>query len=330
METKTRIASRLRMLKTDAVGIFLLWVMLGSLLLSGAPQTPDFEGRWNVTETGKGGKKSYSWIELNREDSGWRGLFLHRGGHPQAAEITVKGSELTVRRLPDDPAAAPSDGPLPTIVGTIKDGMLSGSGTDSRGNPFEWEGTRAPNRKEGSDREVAWGEPINLFNGQNLDGWVAIGDRPNHWNAVDGLLSNEKSGANLRTADEFRDFKLRLEFKIPEGSNSGIYMRGRYETQVADLHGQPPHNRGVGGIYGHLTPSVNMVRPAGEWNVVELTLIGYRVTVAINGETTINGELLPGITGGALDANEAEPGPIMLQGDHGPVAYRNIVLTPAD
>jgi hypothetical protein len=177
---------------------------------------------------------------------------------------------------------------------------------------------------------VTWGEPVELFNGQDLDGWVVIGDASSNWKAVGGILSNEKSGANIRTASQFRDFKLHAEFRIPKGSNSGIYLRGRYETQVADLHGQPPHNRGVGGIYGHLTPTVNMAKPAGEWNLVDLTLIGYRVTVAVNGVTTIDGELLPGITGGALDANESGPGPIMLQGDHGPVFYRNLVLTPAN
>jgi len=306
----------------------LVWIALSLLMAACGVQAGELEGRWNITET-RDGRNSYSWMELNRTDSGWQGLFLHRGGHPQPAEITVTGSEIKVRRLPDKPESASSDGPLPTLVGSLSNGELSGSGTDSRGNPFRWTAVRSPERETGSDREVKWGEPVQLFNGQNLDGWVAIGDGASHWKAVEGILSNEKSGANIRTSSEFRDFKLQLEFKIPAGSNSGIYLRGRYETQVADLHGEPPHNRGVGGIYGHLTPTVNMAKPAGEWNLVELTLIGYRVTVVVNGETTIDGKLIPGITGGALDANESEPGPIMLQGDHGPVYYRNIILTPA-
>ena len=222
------------------------------------------------------------------------------------------------------------DRPLPTIKGTLKDGVLGGSGTDSRGNVFQWTAAKAPDRKLGANREVDWGAPLQLFNGKDLDGWTVTGSRPNRWKAVGGELTNEASGANIRTTDEFRDFKLHLEFKFPEGSNSGIYLRGRYETQVADLFGEAPHNRSVGGIYGRLAPAVNMVKPAGEWNTVDVTLIGYRVTIAVNGTTTIDGELIPGITGGALDANETEPGPIMLQGDHGPVSYRNIVLTPAN
>ena len=135
--------------------------------------------------------------------------------------------------------------------------------------------------------------------------------------------------ANLRTAEEFRDFRLHVEFKIPKGSNSGVYLRGRYETQVADSYGQPPHSRGVGGIYGLVTPTVNASHPAGEWNVLEATIVGYRVTIVVNGQTTIDAKLVDGITGGALDVNETAPGPIMLQGDHGAVYYRNIILTPA-
>jgi hypothetical protein len=145
-----------------------------------------------------------------------------------------------------------------------------------------------------------------------------------------GMLVNEASGANIRTEAAYRDFKLHLEFKIPEKSNSGIYLRGRYETQVADLFGEPAHNRSVGGIYGRLAPTENRVKPAGEWNIVDVVLIGYRVTLEVNGATTIDGKLIPGITGGALDVNETEPGPIMLQGDHGSVTYRNIILTPSE
>jgi hypothetical protein len=317
--------------------MIILLITTVMLLMGCSVETPEvegnvdadgFEGTWNITETWQGGD-AYSCIELNRTESGWEGLFLHRGGHPQPAEIHVEGSELTVRRLSDDPSADSPDRPLPTIEGTYDAGVLAGTGTDSRGKAFEWTAVRAPDREEGSDRRVDWGEPIELFSGKDLDGWEVIGSRPNRWKAVEGELVNEDSGANIRSTAEFRDFRLHVEFRFPEGSNSGIYLRGRYETQVADLFGETPHNRSVGGIYGRLTPTVNLVKPAGEWNAVDVTLIGYRVTISVNGTTTIDGKLIPGITGGALDANETEPGPIMLQGDHGPVSYRNIVLTPA-
>jgi len=314
-----------RVLIVALVGLMLSSIS-SSCSVTGENSSSAFQGRWNITEVREGGGTACSWIELRKTDSGWEGLFLHRGGHPQPAQIDVEGSRITVKRLPDEPSEIST---LPTITGTFRNGELSGTGSDSRGEPFNWTAVRAPDRQTGSDRKVKWGEPIELFSGRDLDGWSAIGRRPSQWKAVDGILRNEATGANIRTDSEFRDFKLHIEFQIPEGSNSGIYLRGRYETQVADLYGQPPHSRGVGGIYGHLTPTRNMVKPAGEWNVVEATLIGYRVTLVVNGETVIDGKLIPGITGGALDTDETRPGPIMLQGDHGPVSYRNIALTPA-
>ena len=91
-----------------------------------------------------------------------------------------------------------------------------------------------------------------------------------------------------------------------------------------DQYGLPPHSRGNGGIYGYIAPTVNAVKPAGEWNTLDATIIGYRVTIVLNGRKVIDGKLIDGITGGAIDSNEAAPGPILLQGDHGPVYYRNV------
>jgi hypothetical protein len=275
---------------------------MGTVLAGG------FEGRWNVTED-DGNRKSNSWLEITRDGDGWKALYLHRGGHPMAANVAIQGEELTVTMAPDDAYANRANRKPPTLTGKLESGKLVGTGTSWRGDSFNWVGVPAPDRTTGSDRKVTWGTPVTLFNGKDLSGWKTIGTRENKWKAVDGVLTNEGTGANLRTVDEFRDFK---------------------ETQVADTHGMEPFSRGVGGIYGQITPTVNAAKPAGEWNVVEATIIGYRVTLVVNGQTTIDGELLPGITGGALDTNETAPGPIMLQGDHGAVYYRNIVLTPAN
>ncbi len=131
------------------------------------------------------------------------------------------------------------------------------------------------------------------------------------------------------TEASFEDFQLHVEVLVPEGSNSGIYLRGRYEVQVQDDHGKEAHARGMGGIYGQVTPAENASLPAGEWQSFDITLLGRLVTVVLNGKTIIDREEIPGITGGALDSREAEPGPIFLQGDHGRILYRNLVLTPA-
>jgi hypothetical protein len=111
---------------------------------------------------------------------------------------------------------------------------------------------------------------------------------------------------------------------VPEGGNSGIYLRGRYEVQVLDDAGNQPHDRGMGGVYGQVSPTTQPALAAGEWQTFDITLVGRRVTVVLNSITIIDDAEIPGITGGALDSNEGQPGPLMLQGDHGGIRYRNI------
>ena len=129
------------------------------------------------------------------------------------------------------------------------------------------------------------------------------------------------------TTRQFTDFRLRLEVRYPKDGNSGVYLRGRYEVQVADTPGPEPLIDGLGSIYGFLTPGAYANRPPGEWQSFDITLTGRSVTVVLNGKTIISRQDIPGITGGALDSAEGEPGPLMIQGDHGPVEYHNMVLT---
>ena len=94
--------------------------------------------------------------------------------------------------------------------------------------------------------------------------------------------------------------------------------------------GQEPDSHKIGGVYGFLTPSVNAGKKPGEWQTLEVTLVGRVVTVILNGERVIDRQTIPGITGGAIDSKEGEPGPILLQGDHGPIEFRKVTLTPAE
>jgi hypothetical protein len=112
-------------------------------------------------------------------------------------------------------------------------------------------------------------------------------------------------------------------------SNSGVYLRGRYEVQIQDDFGKPAESHGAGGLYGFLTPTTNAIKPAGEWQTYDITFIGRQLTVVLNGQTIIDRQEIPGVTGGAIDSAEGTPGPIMLQGDHGKVWFKNIVITPA-
>jgi hypothetical protein len=98
--------------------------------------------------------------------------------------------------------------------------------------------------------------------------------------------------------------------------------------QVEDSGSAEPEVGHLGAIYGFLVPNEAAAKGPGAWETIDITLVGRRVTVVLNGKTVIGDQTIPGITGGALDSDEGAPGPIYLQGDHGPVQYRNLVITP--
>ncbi len=203
----------------------------------------------------------------------------------------------------------------------------------------ELTGKRIPDLPEKPDLSaLKFGEPITLFNGKDLTAWKLTDEKQvNGWSVKDGVLVNDPKQekgkdhipyGNLRTEQEFEDFNLKLEVNVLPNGNSGIYLRGIYEVQVADTFGKPldPHN--MGGIYSRITPSVSAEKKAGEWQTYDITLCNRHVTVILNGTKIIDNEPLLGCTGGALWSDEFRPGPIYLQGDHTGVNYRNIILTP--
>ena len=207
----------------------------------------------------------------------------------------------------------------------IANDKLSGTILSSEGAAMPFTGVRAPKliRKE----TIKWTKPRALFDGKTLNQWKSIkSNYENQWIAKDGLLVNPRSGVNLITEEEFTDFKLHIEARYPAQSNSGIYLRGRYEVQIEDSFGKDPSSILFGGVYGFLTPNEIAANKAGEWQVFDITLIGRRITVIANGKTVISDQIIPGITGGAIDSKEDNPGPLMLQGDHGIVAFRNITI----
>ena len=94
--------------------------------------------------------------------------------------------------------------------------------------------------------------------------------------------------------------------------------------QIADLPDAEPSFDGLGAVYGYLAPSEMAAKKPGEWQTFDITLVGRMVTVVLNGTTIIANREIPGITGAALDSREGEPGPLLIQGDHGPIEYRNL------
>ncbi len=202
-------------------------------------------------------------------------------------------------------------------------------------------GKRIPPIGEAPDKaSIQYGKPVDLFNGKNLKGWEMLNPNSvNGWTVVDGVLFNnpvQKEGGehiaygNLRTTDTFEDFKLSLEVNVPAGSNSGVYLRGIYEIQVQDSYGKPLDTHNMGALYSRITPSEAAEKPAGEWQEMEMILYKRHLTVVLNGKTIIDNQPVKGVTGGAMSSDEFKPGPIYLQGDHGEVSYRNIVLTPIE
>ena len=208
----------------------------------------------------------------------------------------------------------------------LKNGNLNGYILSSKGESLPFKGERAP--KLISKSKVVFSKPILLFNGKDLEGWKPrYKERKNQWFVEDGILTNPYTGVNLVSESTFEDFKLHVEVRYPKKSNSGIYLRGRYEVQIEDSYGKDPDSILFGAVYGFLIPNEMAAKKAGEWQVFDITLIGRRVTILVNEKTIINDQIIPGITGGAIDSNEGSPGPIMFQGDHGKVEYRNIMIS---
>jgi hypothetical protein len=205
---------------------------------------------------------------------------------------------------------------------------LAGTTTGPDGTPWQWTGRRAPSLHR--TRAPEWSKPIQLFNGKDLTGWKMDKPGPATWKVEAGTLVSPGQGPEIISDPKFEDFKLHVEFNCAPESNSGIYLRGRYEVQIEDDSLKEPPSHHTGAIYGFLTPSPEMPRKPGEWQSFDISLIGRSVTIIQNGHTVIHNQEIPGITGGALDSDEELPGPIYLQGsEKGHVAFRNLVITPA-
>jgi hypothetical protein len=281
-------------------------------------------GRWDLTIRGPEGPYP-SWLEVHlRKESQIQARFVGRSGSVRyATTADYRDGQLTVVM----PVQYEENLTDLRFVGKLVGDKLEGTTKGEEGNTLAWTGVRAP--AHSPERTVTWGTPITLFNGTDTSGWrLRTGAAPACWSAVDGTLTNSKKCNDIVSERSFKDFKLHIEFMYPAGSNSGVYLRGRYEVQIDDSGGKALDALRLGGVYGFLRPYVDASRPAGQWQAYDITLVGSRVTVVLNARTIIDNEVIPGITGGALDSNEAEPGPLMLQGDHGKVSFRNIVVTP--
>jgi hypothetical protein len=294
-------------------------------------ETKDFGqaliGRWDLTLKTSDGNEVPSWMEIHKSGSSRLvGYFVGAGGSARpVSKVNYLGDGKFSFSIPPQWESENND---ITVTGQLTGDKLSGTINESNGNIDNWTAQKAPLLRR--TKAPVWGSPVKLLNGKNLDGWTAFGNsKENQWKIVKGILTSEHAGKNLQTVKKFTDFKLHVEFRVPDASNSGVYLRGRYEVQVIGKSWSEPPKNGFSGVYCFIEPKEDASKSARDWQTYDITLIGRYVTVIANGKTVICDQVIPGITGGALDSNEGEPGPLYIQGDHGPVEYRNIVITPA-
>ena len=280
------------------------------------------EGRWDMT-IDMAGREVPSWLEVRHSGlSTLVGDFVGSGGSARpVSKINFNDGKLSFTIPPQW-----ETGNDVSVEGALQGGNLNGTILLPNGKTYHWSAVRAPKLRRAV--QPVWGKSIQLLNGKDLKGWHPAGTT-NQWKVVNGVLISPKSGSNLVTDESFTDFKLHIEFRYGKGSNSGVYLRGRYEIQIADNKGQEPLKDYLGAIYGFIAPAEMVAKDPGEWQSYDVTLVGRMVTVVANGKTVICNQEIPGITGGAINSKEGEPGPLLLQGDHGPIEFRNIVLTPA-
>ncbi|MFO7924677.1 MAG: DUF1080 domain-containing protein [Bacteroidales bacterium] len=309
----------------------------------------DFAGHWSFDIDGGW----VGWLGVTREEGYLDAELLWKWGSvtPVAHVFLAGDGVLYVTRTSSLRRGEPAEGDSPRVHtvtnwmeaetdGANISGYFLEPGSEGLGVDSTWfEGVKLPDVPDAPEMaDLQFGEPVELFSGTDLTGWELIDEnRVNGWKAVDGVLMNDArqvpgepriSYGNLRTVEEFEDFNLTLEVNVPEGSNSGVYLRGMYEIQILDSYGREPDSHNMGALYSRITPGVAAERPAGVWQTMDITLADRHLTVILNGETIIDNEPVYGPTGGALQSDVFAPGPIFLQGDHGPVSYRNMVLTP--
>ncbi|QNI34726.1 DUF1080 domain-containing protein [Alloacidobacterium dinghuense] len=283
-----------------------------------------FLGRWDLTL--KSPDRDYpSWLEIRQEDGQLKAQMVGRWGNARPLpKVEVSDGQLTFVS-PKDEEGSKTD---LVFQARLTGKTLTGTVNGPDGKTWQWVGVKAPALVKTG--EPKWGKPIQLFNGKDLTGWKMSAPGPPVWTAKDGNLVSPGNGPELISDTKFQDFKLHLEFNCGKDSNSGVYIRGRYEVQIETESEAEPPSHHTGGVYGFLAPSPELARTPDVWQTFDITLIGRRVTVVLNGKTVIDNQEIPGITGGAVDSHEGMPGPIYLQGsEKGHVAFRNIVITPS-
>jgi Domain of Unknown Function (DUF1080) len=297
----------------------------------------DFNGRWDIEVLAKAADIQFTttkawWLGIT--GAGTPEMKIQFVGSPDGSldDITEAKVEGNVLHFIWTPRVRPGVTPNPNdrleYEAKYVNGVLQGKMTGSQGE-VAFTGRRAPEINEHDDGTWIKGKPITLFNGKDLKGWTGVdSDKAEGWTVENGILKGRGQADDLITVAKYWNFELHVEYRLGEKSNSGIGLRGRYEVQIASDYGRPPNMHGTGALYTRVLPSVNAGKPPDEWQTYDIRLVGREVTTTLNGQKLYERGVIDGLTGIAFDPFEGRPGPIELQGDHGSVEFRNLVLIP--
>lgn len=305
----------------------ILPLLLLASSLTAAPA--DFNGRWNIKLDHP--RQRVWWLEVNGAGtprmSGW---FV---GAPGGQVDKIENLRMDGERLVFSFMRKRDDKPLELVYSArIEGGVLQGEFVESVGGAakpaLKWTGYRAPVIKDLDDGSWVEGKPIALFNGKTTEGWRQVVPGEAGWYVENGLMKNREKASDAVSEAKFWNFILRAEYRYDKGSNSGIALRGRYEIQIIDDYGRDIGLHASGGLYSRHKASTPAVKPAGEWQTLEIRLVGRQLSAWLNGVKIHDKRIIDGATAMAIDADEDKPGPIGIQGDHGLVEFRKLEVVP--
>ncbi len=331
---RSALLAKMRMSKS-----FVLFALLTLTILIGTARASDadFNGRWDLEVRNKPAD-----ILSTSTKAWWLGI---TGAGTPEMKIQFVGSpdgsldDITEANIQDGvlhftwkskPRPAVAQEPNEQIDYEVKyvHGVLEGKMMGPK-ETLSFRGCRAPEIDEHDDVTWVEGKPITLFNGRDLKGWTGVdSDKAKGWTVEDGVLESTGHADDLITLAKYWNFELHAEYRLGVKSNSGIGLRGRYEVQIISDYGSPPGMHGTGALYTRVLPRVNAGKPPGEWQTYDIRLVGREVTTTLNGQKLYEKGVIEGLTGIAIDPFEDRPGPIELQGDHGSIEFRNLVLVP--
>lgn len=298
---------------------FLLFAYAGFLL--GAEK--DFNGRWNLKVENEARGRAW-WLEVNEAGNAkLNGKFV---GAPGGQVDVIPKLEFQGKELHWYFEKA---GKKQHYSARLEKNELIGKAEVDGKPTHTFRGVRAPEIRDRDDDRWKRGTPMDLFNGQDLSNWVPrFPGRPMEWRVENGVFKNAEKASDIRSKETFWNFELHAEYRYEKGSNSGIALRGRYEVQIEDSFGRKPDVHSHGALYSRVAPAVDAANPPGQWQSLDVRLVGRYLTVKLNGKLVLDKVVAEGLTAMGFDADEAQPGPLSIQGDHGLIEFRKFTVTP--